>query len=62
MIKELKQSISQLKETGVEQSLINSKIYQLKYQELLKTQIDTILDLLSQKKHNQCNRIFTRDI
>ena len=48
-IKELKQSISQLKETGAKQSLINSKIYQLEYQELLKTQINASLDLLSQK-------------
>ncbi len=48
-IKELKQSISQLKETGAKQSLINSKIYQLEYQELLKTQINASLNLLSQK-------------
>ena len=48
-IKELKQSISQLTELGAEQSLINSKIYQLEYQELLRTQINASLDLLSQK-------------
>lgn len=48
-IKELKYSISQLNKIGAEQSLINSKIYQLEYQELLKTQINASLDLLSQK-------------
>lgn len=48
-IKELKQSILQLKEIEAEQSLINSKVYQLEYQELLGTQINASLDLLSQK-------------
>ena len=48
-IKDLKQSISQLKEANVDQRQINSKIYQLEYQELLKTQINASLDLLSQK-------------
>lgn len=49
MIKKLKQSISELTQLGAEQSLINSKIYQLEYQELLKTQIDANLDLLAQE-------------
>lgn len=48
-IKELHQSISQLEKAGAEQSLINSKIYQLEYQELLKTQINASLNLLTQK-------------
>lgn len=48
-IKQLKQSISRLTEAGAEQSLINSKIYQLEYQELLRAQINTSLDLLAHK-------------
>ncbi len=48
-IKQLKQAIFQLTETGAEQSLINSKIYQLEYQELLRAQINTSLDLLAHK-------------
>ena len=51
-IKVLKESISQLTEANADKSLINSKIYQLEYQELLKTQINASLNLLAQKNIN----------
>lgn len=52
IIKELKQSIKELELTKSDQSIINSKIYQLEYQELLQTQINASLDLLIQKNIN----------
>ncbi len=48
-IKELRQRIKELEITKAEQSLINSKIYQLEYQELLQSQINVSLDLLRQR-------------
>ncbi|KAK8833651.1 hypothetical protein M9Y10_013532 [Tritrichomonas musculus] len=48
-IKELRQSIKELEVTNAEQSLINSKVYQLEYQELLQSQINVSLDLLRQR-------------
>ena len=48
-VKDLRNSISLLEKGGADVSLINSKIYQLEYQELMATQINSSLDLLRQK-------------
>ena len=48
-IKSLKGSIETLKTSGVDESLVNSKIYQLEYQQLMEQQISSNLNLLRQK-------------
>lgn len=48
-IKNLQQSIAQLKIEGADQSLINSKIYQLEYQQMLKDDVGTAMNLLAEQ-------------